>query len=267
MDPEHVQTAHKAGSSLFPSVDHPFEVFSEWISAAGIQEQDLRSHGTDLFLASACARGDRAAHRHFDGELLARLTRREVGADLSPDDLAELRQRLRLDLIGGPDAKINQYRGRGPLRAWVRVCAARSAIRLNKSIKHPRESDRRVLEELVDQDASPELRLVRSRYQDTLAAALEECFLALPDRDKTLLRMSFLDGLNIDQIGLAFQVHRSTVARWLLAIRRRVLDQLGAKLALNLDTTSSEFRSVVRLLQTDIHVSLSRVLATNAGLP
>ena len=33
--------------------------------------------------------------------------------------------------------------------------------------------------------------------------------------------MHFLDGLNIDRIGVVFGVHRATVARWIAAARER----------------------------------------------
>jgi RNA polymerase sigma-70 factor (ECF subfamily) len=263
-----VQVAYERGRAAFPRIDVSQEIFQRWLGESGIDDEDLSTHCVDLFLAAACAAGNRAAHECFDASQLSGLTAHEVGLDMSADAVTELKQRLRLDLIGGAHPKIAQYRGRGPLRAWVKVCAARSALRLKQQASNQLTgTDQRVLDALISQDASPEYMLMRAQYHDTLAAALEECLASLPLRDRTLLRMSFMDGLNIDQIGLAYRVHRSTAARWLLGIRRRVLDQLGTKVSLKLNTSSSEFRSVVRLLQEDVHLSLSRVLATDGPAP
>jgi RNA polymerase sigma-70 factor (ECF subfamily) len=87
----------------------------------------------------------------------------------------------------------------------------------------------------------------------------------LPGRQKTLLRMHFLDGMSIDEMGQVFHVHRATIARWLVAIRREVLDQICKKISLNLHTSSSEFRSMVRLVHGDVRLSLHRILGGDTG--
>jgi RNA polymerase sigma-70 factor (ECF subfamily) len=74
--------------------------------------------------------------------------------------------------------------------------------------------------------------------------------------------MHFVDGLNIDEIGCVYRVHRATVARRLVAIRRRVLDNLRTELSLTLPATTSEFRSVLALIRGDLDLSLRHLFAS-----
>jgi RNA polymerase sigma-70 factor (ECF subfamily) len=179
---------------------------------------------------------------------------------LSADQADELRQQMRVTLLLGAQPKIGTFRGQGPLGAWVQVCAVRLALKLGAARDRMANPDAGLLEGLVAQDADQELLAAKSQYRDTFQAALEECFSALPSRQKTLLRMHFLDGMSIDEMGQVFHVHRATIARWLVAIRREVLEQICNKISLNLRTSSSEFRSMVRLVRNDVRLSLHRIL-------
>lgn len=61
-------------------------------------------------------------------------------------------------------------------------------------------------------------------------------------------------------IGRIYHVHRATVARWLVAIRGRVFDDLRGRVALNWGTSTNDLRSLVRILRDEIHVSARRIL-------
>ena len=82
----------------------------------------------------------------------------------------------------------------------------------------------------------------------------------LTAREKTLLRLHFLDGMNIDALGVVFRVHRATVARWLVAIRTQVLDRVRQTLSLDLGASPSEAISLVRLLRSEVQLSIRRIL-------
>ena len=166
-------------------------------------------------------------------------------------------------LLTGPEAKIATYRGHGPLGAWVRVCAVRLALELKESAERRCDDEAGLLDNLVSREANPELLAVKAQHRDTFRAALEEGFAGLALREKTLLRMHFLDDMGIDEIGIVFHVHRATVARWLVAIRRRLLQQLCSKVALDLRASSSEFVSLMRLVRSDVQISLQRLLTSD----
>jgi RNA polymerase sigma-70 factor, ECF subfamily len=98
------------------------------------------------------------------------------------------------------------------------------------------------------------------RHRVAFQEALQESLATLTTREKTLLRLHFLDGMNIDELGVVFRVHRATVARWLVAVRTRVLDKVREKLSLELGSSPSEAQSLVRLLRSEVQVSIRRIL-------
>ena len=98
----------------------------------GITADVLGARGADLYLAAACARGDAAAVNAFDRAFLQ--APGPIGAGkVTPSQLDEVRQRLRVKLLAGPNPNITTYRGFGPLGAWVRVAAARVASNLQEN--------------------------------------------------------------------------------------------------------------------------------------
>ena len=74
-----------------------------------------------------------------------------------------------------------------------------------------------------------------------------------------------LDGLSIDQLAAFYRVHRATTARWIEAARQAVLDGTRKELIRRLQLSRSELDSVMRLIGSQLDVSLSRVLKTPAS--
>jgi RNA polymerase sigma-70 factor (ECF subfamily) len=97
-------------------------------------------------------------------------------------------------------------------------------------------------------------------HREAFQAALQDALTTLTPREKTLLRLHFLDGMNIDALGVVFRVHRATVARWLVAIRTQVLDRVRQTLSLDLGASPSEAISLVRLLRSEVQLSIRRIL-------
>jgi RNA polymerase sigma-70 factor (ECF subfamily) len=77
--------------------------------------------------------------------------------------------------------------------------------------------------------------------------------------------LHYVDALHIDGIGRIYQVHRATVARWLVRIRSDVLGHTRALLAAELGTDTDEADSVIGGLAADVDLTLSRILATSSG--
>jgi RNA polymerase sigma-70 factor, ECF subfamily len=220
--------------------------------------------GPDLYLAFACATGKSTAIGIFERDLL-----REVRPALSRmrldrstvDDVKQLVRQKLLMPDGAAPPKIAEYAGRGPLESWVRVVAVRTALSLLR--KSGKISERPLAESAlrdVPGAADPEGDLVRSRYAGEFTAALEETLKSLPAHDRTILRLHFVDGLNIEQIGVIHRVHRSTVARWIARSRDALLEQTRSLLAKRLRLTESEFGSLMGAVRSQLHVSLHRVL-------
>jgi RNA polymerase sigma-70 factor (ECF subfamily) len=253
--------AFEVGRTRWPDVGLAFDDFSARMDGLEVADDDLSARGPDLFLAAACAAGDEAALRHFDRLFIANIDGRVARFCLPPDKLDELRQKVRTKLLVGPAPGIRRYRGRAPLGAWLHVTVVRLAIDL-AALPSAAGTDVDLLE-LVGPEQTPELEAARRQYHDRFRAALEDSFKALGAREKTILRLHVVDGLNIDAIGAIYGVHRATAARWIVGIRARVYDRLKRDFAARWNASSSELRSIVWLLRDQIHITAKRVLGSN----
>jgi RNA polymerase sigma-70 factor, ECF subfamily len=249
--------AFEAGRAAWPGVALGYERFATRIDELEVTADDLVARGADLFLATACAERDAAALRVFEERFVATIEQPR----LQPALLDEVRQKVRMKLLLGDEPSIARYRGRGPLAVWVRVTAARVAVDVAAAAHAaPRQADTHILDLLVSMDQSPELETVKARYRDRFRAALETSLTTLSSRDKALLSLHFVDGLTTEAIGAVYRVHRATATRWLLAIRRRVLQQLEERFALSVGASPSAVRSLVKLFGDDIQFSVKRLL-------
>ncbi len=236
-------------------------------------------HAEDLYLALACARGDRAALAHFDRELLGQIGAFVAGIDASPSFADEVRQRLGERLFarraggggarpgegggegagGGPGAggTIGDYGGRGPLGAWVRVAATRVALNLRRGAR--RESRRAPsVEEAVG--AALDLAHVKERYREPFAASLREALRALPPDQRAMLRLYHVEGLSLEALAALYRVHPATASRRLARARERVAEGALRGLRERLGASASEVESLVPLVLSRLEVSFERLL-------
>jgi RNA polymerase sigma-70 factor (ECF subfamily) len=98
-----------------------------------------------------------------------------------------------------------------------------------------------------------------------LVAALEGALTKLEPRAKTLLKLTFVDALNIEQVGQIYGVHRATVARWLVEVRRRLFESVRSELAPDKKLPSVELVSLIDSLRSEVQLSLSRILGGRAA--
>jgi len=261
---EAIRTAFAAGRTAWPRASLAETDFSAWIRTRNIGAGELGACGVDLYLAAACALGNAGAVETFEKAFVqtVRPTLGRVALDAHTVD--ELRQTLRVRLLTGPNPRIGQYGGFGPLGAWVRVAAARVALELKEAERRDR-GDSEVVDKLVSSGGDAELLVAKLQHKDALSAALEEAFTGLAAREKTLLRMHFLEQMTIDEMGVVFRVHRATVARWLVGIRHRILRQLCTKMSMDLETSASEINSLIRMVRSDIELSVRRLLDPGDG--
>jgi RNA polymerase sigma-70 factor (ECF subfamily) len=215
----------------------------------------------DLVLAAACAAQEPTAHAAFDAVLS------EVDAagasTRSPRDLIDdVKQLIRVQLLVARDGKppgIAGYRGKGPLRGWVRITASRELIRHQRKRARETPSDR-PLDEALGDAGDPLLSQLKAEYRTEFATALREAITELGAEDRTLLRQQIVDQLSIDEIGAAFGVHRATAARWLQRARGALVAATRGRLAVRLKVSVDEIDSVIRLVQSQLDVSMIRYL-------
>jgi RNA polymerase sigma-70 factor (ECF subfamily) len=219
---------------------------------------------TDAFLAAACAQGDAAALRAMDDEVLSRVPDMIRRVDASPAFAGEVRQQLRVRLFvrdGSAPPRIARYTGEVPLAAWVRVIALRLALNAKRGKQEGKTGAGPAEGVAVD---DPEIEYLRAQYREPFAQAFEAALAELAKEDRTILRLYYVDGANIDGIGRIFQVHRATIARRLVRIRADVLARARAVLAEKVGAELDEAGSVMGALAGEVDVTLSRVLAVSA---
>ena len=258
---EELAAAYETGRAAWPAVQVDYCRFVERIRGCGVASEDLAAHGRDVYLAIACALGDLVALRLFDELFIRNMDAHLARTGVPPEWRSEVHQRVRMKLLSGGSPGIARYRGQAPLHVFVRVTAVRVGIDVaTAAAAMSRRPDEDVLNLLVSMDANPEVETARTLYRDRFRTAIEQTLAGLTKRERSLLRLHFLDGLNIDAIACIYRVHRATVARWLVAIRNRALTDLRGRLAVHLGGTPSELRSLIKLLRDDIDLSARRIL-------
>ena len=234
--PTLARTAHQIARHAIPGLRYDEQSFHDWAWSQGIEQPALITHAVDLVMAAACAAGDPGAIAAFEQQHVRSMRPSVSRVALRPDQLDELRQTLRVRLLTGPTPKIRQYKGNGPLGAWIRVTAARIALELQEATsRHGRDlgSDA-AMNALVASDGNPELMAAKAQHREMFKRELQRCFRELDEREKTLLRMHYLHDMGIDEMSGILRVHRATVARWLVALRKRIFDQLCGRLQIKL---------------------------------
>ena len=253
--------AFELGRSQWAGTKLGFQRLAQRVVLGEVRTEDSVARGPDLFLAWACAERDARAISYFERKFMPAVDGYVGRFGLAPSLVDEVRQELRIRLLVGDKPRIGRYSGRGPLAAWVRMAAIRVALNLleRNRVRH-RERGVAALGILVRDQTSPELAAIRKRHAAAVRAGLERSLEALSERDKRLLRMNFIDRLNIEAMGRVFHVHRATVARWLVAVRRRMLETLRKELELDLRATTSDLRSMLTVMQEDLDLSIHRLL-------
>jgi RNA polymerase sigma-70 factor, ECF subfamily len=263
-DDPSVVTAFREGQQAWPGVSLTLPRLVERLAQLGATPADLRKHGGDLYLATACADGDPVALAVFEREFITKVDLFVARTGVPAALIDEVRQKVRVKLLTGPSPSIGRYRGKGALGGWVRVASVNVALDLAGESAAADLPDQQLALGLFADDSSPEMQTLRSLYRDRLREAVEESLAGLKGRDRTLLRLHFIDGLNIEAMGAIYRVHRATVARWLVALRERLFRDICRRLAVEVGGSPSEVRSLVKFLEDDIQVSARRLLA-NAG--
>jgi len=207
----------------------------------------------DLYLTCACVAGDLAAVEAIEREIIPIIDLALTNWDRAIID--ETRQQLRAMLMvdhAGRGPLLAQYGGKGALRRWIRVVAAREASKVNRAATVATPVDDDALFDALAPATDP----LRSFVKADAATAFKAAFLAtlgeLESRDRTLLRLHILDGLTIDKIAPLYDAHRATIARWIAAAKQVVLAGTRKRLMHDLRIDAAEVDSLIRLVQSRI---------------
>jgi RNA polymerase sigma-70 factor (ECF subfamily) len=222
--------------------------------------EDLASlHAGDLYLALACARGIHDALVAIEREHFTRIREFAASVDSTPAFVTELAQRLRTRLLvadGDQPPRIATYSGRGSLGGWVRV----AAIRLARDISRVERAEARPRDDLRVADADPELAYLKRAYGEAVSKAVQDALAALAGESRTLLKMHYVDGLSIEQVGIAFGKSRATSARMLAGARMALLADIRTRLVAAVGVRDEETDSLLAFVRSRLDLSLARGL-------
>ena len=221
-----------------------------------------RVRAGDLYLACACCRGDNAAIAAFDKRFMpgARATVARMGSQdlvaevcqLAPHQVVRRRRRRA--------AGDRQISGSRTTAAWLQVMVTRDAYKILHR-RRPRTAELEQLAELAFEVADPELEHLKLTYRRHFREAFEIAFHKLDERARNVLRLEYLDGLNIDKIGELYGVHRATAARWRAKARCELFELTRTVFEQDYKIDGGDFESIMRLIQSELDVSLQRILA------
>lgn len=229
-------------------------------NAAGARPEEL--HASDVFLAAGCAKGDRAALQHFEAVLIPEAGRALSRLRLPLAEVEELLSRIREKLLVRAEGEplIATYSGKGSLIGFVRAVAVREALSEKRKLgRRGTPVSETGLADLAARD-EPELTRMRALYAEPFKAAFRDALSGLPPRDRNVLRMVYVDGLTAEQVGLAYGVHRVSVARWIGGIRATLFERTRDTLAERLRVSHGELLSLTRMCLSQVDVSIERLL-------
>jgi RNA polymerase sigma-70 factor (ECF subfamily) len=214
---------------------------------------------SEIWLACACAHRSSRAMAFFDVLFLTPAAEALVRSGHHPADVDDALQLLRERLFVS-EGRIAQFSGRGSLASWARVSLARQLTSLQRS------SERTL--PLADDDASapppsagPEMLVTRRRYGHVFHEALKEAFAGLKHDQRTVLRLHFVDGMNLDSIAPILRVSRATAGRRILNARNALVDRVLALMGERLRTTPSEIQSVLANMWGSLSVGVGQALS------
>jgi len=262
-----LDTHVEAARTQWPTLSLPAETFVRHLARhlpVGKAAEVMRIlQGADLYLACACASGDPAALKAFEQHILRHVPARlgKVSPPLVEEVLQMLRERL---LVGSSNTppRIASYGGRGPLRTWVSIIAARIASELmghderHQLVAEPPEELARMLA-----PSDPEYALLREDARQLLVESLRKAVAVLSEQERTLLRLHHFHGFTMDRLTLMYGGSRSGVARKVADAREQLLERVRMELAPRMKQDQLAMESLLGLVSSRLDISLLGLLA------
>ncbi len=205
----------------------------------------------DVALAAALARGDAAALATFEDAIVHDIRGAIVRFGRDPDFVEEVLQRVRVKLLVGDTPRIAEYRGQGRLAAWVQIVAIREALMMVRATAREIPGDAELLRLGVTE---PALARSSRAHKEAFTAAFHRALAELSERDRTYLRMCFVEGLGTEDLARLFRVHRVTAFRWLRDAREGLLDATRRHFLAAVDLPPSQVSSLMRSLAGSLSV-------------
>jgi len=240
------------------------DLAQRWTPETTSEVVDLPPFAIDLVLAHACLQGDDAAIRAFHREMFERVDRVLSRLGLGGADAADVKQDVRAKLLIGEsgDAKLALYQGTGPLAHWVASVAGREALGARRR-RRPTESlgDDDLLADAAD---DPRLLTLKARHSADFKVAFQAAVAELEPRDRAILRALIVDDRTVGEVAFVYGIHRVTASRWVAEIRHALLQGTRKRLREGLKLDEPSLESAIRMIDSNLDLSLYRLLADAA---
>jgi RNA polymerase sigma-70 factor (ECF subfamily) len=184
---------------------------------------------------------------------------------LSSDDAGEITQTVSVRLLIGGKGNapgLSTYGGSTPLAGHAKALAARLALGWNRDARGDaeREAETPTAERSWQADAAAAL-------EPSALAALRAALDGLEPRSRQLLRLHFVDGVSLPEIGRVLSGTRAMVARWLIGAREDLLAGVRAALVERMPAdelpdvlATQATHATLATLATRLDLSLARAL-------
>jgi RNA polymerase sigma-70 factor (ECF subfamily) len=262
------------GRTSWPDIVVEDKAFFRYVSDRlpdGDSEGALESlHASDLYLACACAMSDARALAAFETHFLSAVPRFIGKIDNSDEFADEVKQHLRRKLFVGDASeharpKILDYGGRGPLGGWLRVAAIRTARNALRAATAKVGQHQEVGPQIRSRGPDPELGYFRRRYGKELRDAFASTLAGLRTKERNILHLYFLEEMSSIQIAHLYKVEGATIRLWIKKCRANILRETRRLLAERLKLDSAELDSVMGIVDSQLDVSISRLLKKTSG--
>ncbi len=252
-----LEEAWTAARVTWPDFDVPFAAFDAYVTARGEAEQ---LHTGDLYVACACAIDAANARDGFARSFLSSIDGFVRHLDSSPGFADDVRQQVAEKLLLATPAKLADYAGRGPLAAWIRVVAVRTALNLRAQRSPARMQTLDEVVAALPASADPELDFLRERYLPAFRGAIRDALAILTAQQRTVLRLHLVTGATTQEIAVIYQVNQSTIVRWLQGARGAIRDRTEELLREQLGVSPSELASLTQVILSQLDVSIAGLL-------
>lgn len=264
---------YEQGRAAWPQLALEEATFQAHLQALVDQAQaplDLHAlRGVDLYLACACVSGSTAALAILERDYLAQVPAALYSLRLGEAQAEEVVQQLRVKLLSPPTPKLADYSGRAALRTFLRASAVNTALHFLDSADQRKRLDRDEVwfarlpapgpggpPGTAGLEAAALQRIDGEKLKDAVHVALQ----ALKPEARNLLRLHFLEGMTLEEIGALRQVHKSTISRELTRVRQALLKEAQRELARRHQLQPEQVQSLVDFVSSQLDLSLSRAL-------
>ncbi len=229
---------------------------------------DVLQHAdpSEQLLVAALAEGDPRAVAVFEQRYMPEVDRALRRFSLDPDRRAEYRQQARVRMLVGEPSKaprIHEFQGRGRLGGWVRTVTARLVLNAERNARAHEPVDE-LLDHLVAKPLQADKRDPWRRQQ--FQTLLRTSFRSLSRRDRTILRMRYLDNIPATALARVYKVHESTMSRWLAGARALLLATFEGNAVAELGDRD-QAAELIALVESRVDLSLQGLFESDVSDP